>query len=239
MAKKGEKLSEETKRRVSENNARYWLGKKRPPRTDEHKRKISEALTGKKRSEESKRKQSESMKGMNKGKKKPPLTDEHKRKIKDNNARYWKGKKRPKETCHKISLANKGKRNSPNTEFKKGMISPNRGKKRPEISREKHWNWKGGRTKKDKALRRTLEYKQWRTAVFEKDNWTCQICGARSKKGKPIYLEAHHIKGVAHYPELVLMVDNGKTLCINCHGKTDNYRNKFRDSKGRFVKGSF
>ena len=45
--KKGYKCSEETKKKISENNARYWLGKKRPPFSEEWIRKISESHKGK------------------------------------------------------------------------------------------------------------------------------------------------------------------------------------------------
>ena len=44
----GSKLSKETKRRLKKNNAHYWKGKKRPPFTDEWKRKIREANLGEK-----------------------------------------------------------------------------------------------------------------------------------------------------------------------------------------------
>lgn len=52
----GKNRSEETKKKMSENNARYWSGKKR---SEETKRKISETKTGFKHSLETKRKMSE------------------------------------------------------------------------------------------------------------------------------------------------------------------------------------
>lgn len=66
----------------------------------------------------------------------------------------------------------------------------------------------------------SLEYKKWRSGVFERDNWICQTCGARSKTGEPVYLEAHHIKGWAKYPKLRYVVSNGITLCEECHKLT-------------------
>jgi len=69
-------------------------------------------------------------------------------------------------------------------------------------------------------------YYEWRSKVFERDNWTCQTCGARSKAGEPVYLEAHHIKSWAKYPELRYKLDNGVTLCLECHKLTDNYKGK-------------
>ena len=44
-----------------------------------------------------------------------------------------------------------------------------------------------------------------------------QKCGKKSKKGKRIRLNAHHIKSVANYPKLIYDINNGVTLCLNCH----------------------
>lgn len=62
--------------------------------------------------------------------------------------------------------------------------------------------------------RHTTEYKQWRTSVFERDSYKCQRCG---KVGGE--LNAHHIKPFAKYKELRYEVDNGITLCAECHRK--------------------
>lgn len=83
---------------------------------------------------------------------------------------------------------------------------------------EKAHNWKGGRTPESKALRRTLEQREWRIAVFERDDYTCQICGKRGGK-----LNADHIKPYAKYPELRTVLSNGRTLCVACHKITPSY----------------
>jgi len=77
--------------------------------------------------------------------------------------------------------------------------------------------WKGGKTPISKIERSRAEYLEWRQDVFERDNFTCQKCGVRSGNGKKIYLHAHHIKDFANNPELRLDVNNGLTLCKNCH----------------------
>jgi len=85
-------------------------------------------------------------------------------------------------------------------------------------TRELASNWKGGITPINKAIRNSFEYKLWRTAVFERDNYTCIWCGAKDK-----YLNADHIKPFAYFPELRFAIDNGRTLCIDCHKTTDTY----------------
>ncbi len=77
--------------------------------------------------------------------------------------------------------------------------------------------------KKNRALRYSKKFEDWRKAVFERDNYTCQKCKARSKKGNPVYLEPHHIKQYAFYPELRFDVNNGQTLCKKCHKKIRHY----------------
>ena len=68
----------------------------------------------------------------------------------------------------------------------------------------------------------------WRKSVFERDNYTCQECGARSKKGlkKPVKLVGHHIKSFSEFPKLRFNINNGVTLCDDCHRKTYNYGEK-------------
>lgn len=94
---------------------------------------------------------------------------------------------------------------------------------------EKAWAWKGGKTKETKCRRTSAHYKEWRMAVFTRDGFKCQICG---KHGSD--LEAHHIKEVCNYPDLIFEVDNGLTLCHKCHKTTDNYAHKAkRHDKGK------
>jgi len=144
-----------------------------------------------------------------------------------------KGKPMSEETKKKLSIAHKGK------------PAPNKGKPAPWTSernktdnrkraRENHWNWKGGIAKIDKILRRMPEYIKWRLEVFMRDNWTCQVCGARG------YVTAHHIKGFsqiikehelkntveASKCDELWNINNGVTLCEECHKLTDNYKGR-------------
>mgnify|MGYP001570771630 CR=1 FL=1 len=85
------------------------------------------------------------------------------------------------------------------------------------------WSWKGGVTAISMQIRKSTEYGIWRAHVFQRDNWTCVWCGAKSKKGSFIMINADHIKPFAQYPELRFDVSNGRTLCLPCHKNTPSY----------------
>lgn len=121
--------------------------------------------------------------------------------------------------------------NTGKTHFKKGSIAWNKGIKFEAVSGEKNHNWRGGVTKEHEKIRKSLEYKLWRKAVFERDDYTCVQCNARG-----VWIEADHIKQFAYYPELRFDIDNGRTLCKPCHRKTDTWGNIFRDVLGRYSK---
>lgn len=91
---------------------------------------------------------------------------------------------------------------------------------------ENHYNWQGGITKISVSIRNSFPYKQWRKSVFERDKYTCQECGQVGGK-----LEADHIKPFAYFPESRLSLENGRTLCHQCHKKTDTYLSKARKKK--------
>jgi 5-methylcytosine-specific restriction endonuclease McrA len=71
-----------------------------------------------------------------------------------------------------------------------------------------HPNFKGGK----RARKEDYQLKKWRKDVFMRDNYTCQHC--KKKAGK---LEAHHIKTWAEFPNLRYELENGITLCYDCH----------------------
>lgn len=124
------------------------------------------------------------------------------------------GKKQSAETLEKLS------------KIRKGKIPWNKGRKCPETSGEKNGSWKGGVNPINHTIRNSLEYKLWRTAVFERDDYTCIWCGVRNGNGKKITLNADHIKPFALFPELRFAIDNGRTLCVPCHKTTETYGGK-------------
>jgi hypothetical protein len=88
---------------------------------------------------------------------------------------------------------------------------------------DKAHNWKGGISAINHVIRLSVEYKLWRESVFKRDNYTCVWCNARSSKGKNVVLNADHIKPFALFPELRFAIDNGRTLCEDCHKTTKTY----------------
>jgi hypothetical protein len=82
-------------------------------------------------------------------------------------------------------------------------------------------NWQGGKVKERQLATGRDDYKQLRKFVFERDSYSCQICNKYSGK-----LEMDHIKEWCNYPELRYEATNCRTLCHDCHKKTDNYASK-------------
>lgn len=83
------------------------------------------------------------------------------------------------------------------------------------------------------------EYRDWRTAVLERDNSTCQICEKYTVK--PF---VNHIKRYIDFPGLRYNVNNGITLCYSCNyglvnWHEDNWVNYFNENltKRGFIGG--
>jgi len=95
------------------------------------------------------------------------------------------------------------------------------------------WNkGTGYKTKLQKKIRSCTKYIEWRTSIYERDNWVCKTCNTKGLK-----LTAHHMKSFAlilkEYKIKTLYeaedcdklwdLDNGVTLCHECHKLTDSY----------------
>lgn len=110
-------------------------------------------------------------------------------------------------------------------------------KKSPNIRVSNNPNWKGGKTKLAQKIRKSAEYSFWRMSVFKRDFFTCQHCGAKNKKGEKYIFDADHIypfsKILDDYNitsieeaiscEKLWDIDNGRTLCRDCHKKTETW----------------
>lgn len=171
------------------------------------------------------------------------MSEEHKRKIsialKNRIPKFIPnnlGIKRSEETRLKMSLAKKGtisprKGIRLSEETKEKLRKANIGKKFTDLTRKrmsesakklviegKHHLWNGGISSVNRIIRGSLEYRLWRESVFKRDKYTCIWC-----KKHGIYLHADHIKPFCNYPELRFAIDNGRTLCVNCHKTTDTF----------------
>src|SRR3990167_8148218 len=133
---------------------------------------------------------------------------------------WIKGKHHSEATIKKLSLAKMGNKNpAKRLDVRLKMSLSRKGirktlEQRKEMSLrqkgEKHWNWKGGKCIASKKRYFDLDYKLWREAIFERDNYSCRKCKTSG------YLTAHHIKSWKNYPELRYEIDNGVTLCEEC-----------------------
>lgn len=140
------------------------------------------------------------------------------KKWRENIGKAMRGRKFTKEHKRKISEAH--------SKIKKPWTS----KRNRENKGERSPNWKGGISLLDVRFRQTEGYKEWRFSVFERDNFTCIKCGINK-----CFIIADHIKPFSIFPELRLNIENGQTLCINCHKiKTKNDRRIIIEIKKKF-----
>lgn len=157
----------------------------------------------------------------------------------------WLGKKFSKEHKDKLRKAKIGKKLT--EEHKKKISNSNKGKKHLEETRKKislghkgknSYLWKGGITSLRGQIYNSFKYRQWRSDVFTRDDFTCQWCRKRGNKIAADHylksfaqiLEEYKIKTLEQALECEELwnINNGRTLCYGCHYKTDNYGYKGR-----------
>ena len=141
-------------------------------------------------------------------------TDKYKKECKERAKKFgykppsgsYKGHKWTEERKLEHSKKRRGVRTSVSSEFKKGHKGM-RGEQSP--------NWKGGITSETQARVNTTEWKELRKEIYERDNWTCQLCKKHCRKS----IQCHHITPYR------ISNDNSKsnliTLCISCHIKVE------------------
>lgn len=99
------------------------------------------------------------------------------------------------------------------------------------VTGENHPCYNPNLTQEEREQRRKIEgYNDFINSVYERDDYTCQCCGKRGGR-----LNAHHVYGYAEYKDFRIDVDNGITLCEDCHkeyhkqyGRTSNDYKNFR-----------
>lgn len=160
------------------------------------------------------------------------LSKEIRKKISKNSAKVWLGKKLQGEHLRKIQEARKKNVISGKEHYnwkggkplcKCGNIMLRESHRCSKCQRkynsgQNHYNWKGGVTTINEKIRQSIEYKQWRKAVFNRDRFTCQACGQIGGD-----LHADHELPFSLFPDLRFEVLNGQTLCRECHLKTDTW----------------
>lgn len=177
--------------------------------------------------------------------------------MRDKNGRFVKGHEVPVGIRKKLSETNKrlgikppSRKGIPTSPWQKRRVSEtHKGRKDTEETRLRriasvrrgkdcHF-WKGGITPLRTLIKRSYKYRQWRSDVFTRDDFTCQICGQRGGrlnadhiKSFSLILEENKIKTIedALGCEELWNINNGRTLCEDCHWETDNFGNKARIS---------
>lgn len=124
------------------------------------------------------------------------------------------------------------------------------------VKRNKHWGlegrfigdkshkWNPKLTKEDRLMNRSVFRKpinDWRVKVFIRDKRTCAVCDYRGQE-----INAHHLDGWNWCKEKRFDLDNGITLCKECHrkfhneyGYGDNTKEQFEDFKKLNAQGNY
>jgi hypothetical protein len=126
-----------------------------------------------------------------------------------------------RSSAHKIAVSSLDYKNKKREESLKRNAMP------PHLKGELNGNWKGGISKLNNSLQSSFKYRQWRSDIFSRDNFTCQDCGDKTSGN----LEAHHLKSkslILQEYEITTLeqsfacdelwnLNNGITLCVFCH----------------------
>jgi len=131
-----------------------------------------------------------------------------------------KGKKMPPSVGLKLKELFTGRKyiNHPgcfkkgNIPFFKGKTIPLDVKKKISLTKTGEKEFKGFRIPENTRIRQFKEYEIWRTSVYERDDYVCQVSGIRGGR-----LIAHHFKTFSKNPTERFNTDNGITLARDIH----------------------
>jgi len=118
------------------------------------------------------------------------------------------------------------------SEVTKEKIRKARANQKNILRGENHYFWKGGISPLKKRIRNSFKYRKWKKKIFQTDNYLCQNCKIEGRS-----LEADHIKPMAKILEQnniktfeeamnceeLWNINNGRTLCRDCHLNTDTW----------------
>lgn len=124
-------------------------------------------------------------------------------------AEHFKGcpsHRRGKTGCHSPETLDKMSR-ATRSRWQSGWKSTGGFKSGPD-----HWNWQGGIHVYNERGRKQSKLRSWRTAIYRRDNFTCQVCTQVGGR-----LNAHHIEAWSKSKNRRFELDNGVTLCQRCH----------------------
>lgn len=106
--------------------------------------------------------------------------------------------------------------------------------KRRALSGENNYGWKPELTdeerEKNKSRLNDPEISKWRREVFKRDNHTCQFCKVRGNRT----LNAHHLDGYHWCIEKRADIENGVTLCEECHCEFHNLYGKGHNTREQY-----
>lgn len=156
---------------------------------------------------------------------KQKISDETKQKIRNT----LLGRKLSEEHKRNVGLGGLGRKHSDLTKMKQSLSKI--GKNNP--------NWSGGMTSLQIQIRGRAKYKKWANECKKRDNFLCQICKEQKKE-----LHTHHLYSFSNKLkenniatvdqalkcESLWRLEDGITMCLDCHERTYNYLNKGRQN---------
>jgi 5-methylcytosine-specific restriction endonuclease McrA len=177
------------------------------PKTEEHKRKISESHKGMTYSDETKMRLS--IVG-----KERKFSDETRMRMSESHKRICVGSNNPMFGKH------------PSPETIKKLSESHRGKN----AGANHHNWKGGTSPLSNLIRKCIEYRQWLKMIFVRDQFTCTFCGIKGGRlevhhHSKAFIDIFHGNNIQSLEQAISCeelwnLNNGITLCRKCHDRT-------------------